>query len=136
MDTAMATCRVQSVSRAICPSIMPLPERNTRLHLDMARDRAVPSFGNQSSAPQNSRTSMRKAAAVVHQRTSYLPDLSLKLLSQAVHCSCVLPTSRLRSTTLKDTGFEGNCAAKLARNSVKECAANYGQRRQYGSCAR
>ena len=125
-DTLTAAFRIRSVLKAICPSIMPLPERNTRLHLDMARGRAVPSFGNQSSPRQNSRTSMRKAAAVVHQRTSYLLDLSLKLLSQAVHCSCVLPTSRLRSTTLKDTGFEGNCAAKLARNSVNECAPNYG----------
>ena len=134
-DILTVAFRIRSVLKAIGPSIMPLPERNTRLHLDMARDRAVVSFGNQSSAPQNSRTSMRKAAAVGHQKTSYLRDLSLKLLPQAVHCSCVLPMSRLRSTTLKDTGFEGNCAAKLARNSVNQCAANYGQRRQYGSCA-
>lgn len=118
-DTLTAAFRIRSVLKAICPPIMPLPERNTRLRLGMVRGRAVPSFGNQSSALQNSRTSTRKAAAVVHQKTSYLRDLSLKILSQAVHCSCVLPMSRLRSTTLKDTGFEGNCAAKLARNSVK-----------------
>src|SRR5262249_21023752 len=136
MDIEMATCRIQSVSKAIPTSIRPLPERSTRLHLDMARDRAMPSFDNQSSAPQNNRTSTRKAAAVVHRKTSYLLDLALNLLSQAVHCSCVLPVSRLRSTTLKDAGFEGNCAAKLARNSVNRCAANCGQRRQYGSCAK
>jgi len=47
-----------------------------------------------------------KEQLVVHQKTTYLLDLSLKLLSQAMHCSCVLPVSRLRSTTLKDTGFE------------------------------
>jgi len=133
-DTLTAAFRIQSVSRAICPAIMPLPERNTLSHLDMAGDQVVPSFGNQSSAPQNNRTSMRKTAAVVRQKTSYLRDLSLKLLSQPAHCSCVLPMSRLRSTTLKDTGFEANCGAKLARNSVNGCAANYGQRRQYGSC--
>ena len=69
-DTLTAAFRIRSVLKAICPLIMPSPERNTRLHLDMARDRPVTSFGNQSSARQNSRTSVRKAAAVVHQKTS------------------------------------------------------------------
>ena len=104
-DTLTAALRIRSVLKAICPLIMLLPERNTRLHLDMARGRAVPSFGNQSSALQNSRTSTRKAAAVVHQKTSYLRDLSLKILSQAVHCSCVLPMSRLGSTNLEGYGI-------------------------------
>jgi hypothetical protein len=125
-DTLTAAFRIRSVLKAICPSITPLPERNTRLHLDVGRDREVLSFRSQSSARKESRTSMRKAAAVVHQETSYLLDFFLKLLSQAMHCSFVLPMSRLRSTILKDTGFEGNCPAKLARNFVNECPANYG----------
>src|SRR5439155_26381515 len=89
-DTLTAAFRIRSVLKAICPLIMPSPERNTRLHLDMARDRPVTSFGKQSSARQNSRTSVRKAGAVVHQKTSELRDLCLKILSQAMHCSCVL----------------------------------------------
>src|SRR4029453_11506725 len=104
-DTLTVAFRIRSVLKAICPVIMPLPGRNTRLHLDVARGRAVPSFDNQSSALQNSRTSMRKAAAVVHRKTSYLRNLSLKILSRAVHCSCVLPMSRLRSTTLEGYGI-------------------------------
>src|SRR5215510_7689009 len=71
-DTLTAAFRIRSELKAICPLIMPSPGQNTPLRLDVARGRAVPSFGNQSSELQNSRTSMRKAGAVVHQKTTYL----------------------------------------------------------------
>src|SRR5215469_14626004 len=67
-DILTAAFRIRSVLKAICRSIMPWPERNTRLHLDMGGGLTVPCFDNRSSALQNSRTSTLKAAAVVHQQ--------------------------------------------------------------------
>src|SRR5436190_2376428 len=71
-DILTAAFRIRSVLQANYPWTIPWPARNIQLHLDMARDWAAPSFGNQSSALQNSRTSMRKAAAAVHQKAGYL----------------------------------------------------------------